>query len=271
MTPGLHLSTGVDAPIVSLSGVSAGYGDAPVISGIDFEVRPGEVVAVLGANGSGKSTLVKTILRSTTVTAGALELFGTPAGEFRDWHRVGYVPQRLSIGGGIPATVREVVTTGRLARRRWFRPMTTADRHAVDRAIELVDLRDKAGARMSTLSGGQQRRVLIARALAGEPDVLVMDEPMAGVDAASQLLLAGTLASLIDLGATIVLVAHELGPIGPLVTRVVDMGAGQITCDGPIADHAGHAPHDDFDPHPHPHEGDSHGEQPRSSGLGLLS
>jgi zinc transport system ATP-binding protein len=253
----------MNPPIVSLTNVTAGYGDGPILRDVDFALSAGEVVAVLGANGSGKSTLIKTILNSTTVLAGAVELFGTPAADFRDWQRIGYVPQRIAAGGGIPATVREVVSSGRLARRRWFRPMSAADRRAIERAIEVVDLADRSRAPIGTLSGGQQRRALIARALAGEPDVLVMDEPMAGVDAASQQLLSETLATLVGLGTTILLVAHELGPIEPLVTRVVNMRDGAVACDGPVAEHATHGAHDDHDPHPH-------GETARAAGLGLI-
>lgn len=254
----------MSAPIIALSRVCAGYGDGQVLHDVDFAVDAGEVVAVLGANGSGKSTLVKTILHSTSVTCGTVELFGTPAAGFREWHRIGYVPQRLAVGGGIPATVREVVTSGRLARHRWFRSMTAVDRTAIERAIQLVDLEHKARQPVTTLSGGQLRRAMIARALAGEPDVLVMDEPMAGVDATSQTMLAETLAALVGTGATVLLVAHELGPIERLVTRVVNMREGSIACDGPVSEHADHGAHDEYDPHPH-------GEPPSPSGLRLLS
>lgn len=254
----------MNTPIVALSQVTAGYGDGPILRDVDFTLEPGEVVAILGANGSGKSSLVKTILRSTMVTAGTVELFGIPASDFHDWRRIGYVPQRLAASSAIPATVREVVSSGRIVRGGWLRPRSEADRSAVSRAIELVELGDKASAPVATLSGGQQRRVLIARALAGEPDVLIMDEPMAGVDAHSQTMLADTLATLVGLGATVLLVAHQLGPIDRLVTRVVNMRDGQVACDGPVAAHAAHGVHDELDPHPH------HDEPQRRPGLGWM-
>jgi zinc transport system ATP-binding protein len=203
-----------------------------VLRGVDLTVRSGEVVAVMGANGSGKSTLVRALLGLVPLSAGRTELYGVPPAKFRDWKRVGYVPQRLSIGGGVPATVREIVASGRIARQSRFRPSSAADRLAVDHALRAVGMADRARDPAQELSGGQQQRVLIARALAGEPDALVMDEPTAGVDARSQETLAGTLRELVGQGRTVVLVAHELGPLEPLITRSVVMEAGRIVHEG---------------------------------------
>lgn len=253
--------------IVKLTEASAAYDDRPVLHDATFALHSGEVVAVLGANGSGKSTLVKTLLQVTKMTAGTLELFGVPADEFKDWARIGYVPQRLTVGGGLPATVREVVSSGRLSRLRRFHRMTAVDRAAITDAIDVVGLDELTARPMKQLSGGQQRRALIARALAGQPDVLVMDEPMAGVDAANQRLLAESLAKLVERGVTILLVAHELGPLAPLITRVVSVSEGRIVYDGaPEASGAGWE-HGDVDAHPHDHERD---RPARQSGLGLM-
>src|SRR5215210_4169589 len=183
-----------------------GYGDRPVLNDIDFRLRVGEAVAVLGPNGSGKSTLVKALLRQAQVTAGTLQVFGSPVGTFREWWRIGYVPQRHTVGGGMPVTAGEVVASGRLARTRPWRRFGPADRAAVSAAMETVGLGGSQQHNLATLSGGQQRRVLIARALAAGPEVLVMDEPTAGVDAASQALLAVTLAELVSRGTTVLLV-----------------------------------------------------------------
>jgi zinc transport system ATP-binding protein len=225
-------------------------GGRPVLRRIDLEVRPGEVLAVLGANGSGKSTLVRTILGLVQTRRGQVRLFGTPLPEFSEWHRVGFVPQRVSAASGVPASVREVVASGRLSLRRPFVPAGRADRRAVDAAIAAVGLTGKAPQSVSTLSGGQQQRVLIARALASGPELLVMDEPTAGVDVVSQQALADTLGQLVRSGTTLVLVAHELGPLSPLVDRAVVMRDGRIAYDGPPlevfsdADTAeGHGPH----------------------------
>jgi zinc transport system ATP-binding protein len=203
-----------------------------VLRGVDLAVRSGEVVAVMGANGSGKSTLVRALLGLVPLSAGRTELYGVPPSKFRDWKRIGYVPQRLSIGGGVPATVREIVASGRIARQSRLRPSSAADRLAVDHALRAVGMADRARDPAQELSGGQQQRVLIARALAGEPDALVMDEPTAGVDARSQETLAGTLRELVGQGRTVVLVAHELGPLEPLITRSVVLETGRIVHEG---------------------------------------
>lgn len=204
-----------------------------VLRGIDLQVAPGEVLAVMGANGSGKSTLVRALLGLVPLAAGRTLIYGSPPGRFRDWHRIGYVPQRLQVGGGVPATVREVVASGRIARRPRLRLLpSAADRAAVQRALEKVGLAGVADRPAQHLSGGQQQRVLIARALAGEPDTFVMDEPTAGVDAASQAALADTLRDLVRQGRTVVLVMHELGPLEPLISRAVVLEGGRIVHDG---------------------------------------
>ncbi|MEU5269521.1 metal ABC transporter ATP-binding protein [Streptomyces hygroscopicus] len=236
---------------ISLRGATATLGGRPVLRGVDLTVRRGEVVALLGANGSGKSTAVRSIVGQVPLTGGELTLFGTPRRRFRDWARIGYVPQRTTAASGVPATVREVVSAGRLARRR-FGPPRRADRAAVQRALELVGMADRVRDPVSALSGGQHQRVLIARALAGEPELLIMDEPMAGVDLASQEILAGTLREQVAAGATVLLVLHELGPLEPLIDRAVVLRDGCVVHDGPppkaVGQHAlpGHD-------HVHPH------------------
>lgn len=221
--------------VVQIIDGAVSLGGRPVLRGIDLVVTRGEVVAVLGANGSGKSTLVRSLLGLVPMTRGEVLLFETPLGRFRRWHRIGFVPQRATAAAGVPASVTEVVASGRLSRQRLFQPIRRADRDAVRQAIATVGLTDRAKDNVSTLSGGQQQRVLIARALAGEPEVLVLDEPTAGVDAENQHVLAATLELLVGRGATVILVAHELGPIAPLITRTVVMRDGRVVHDGPPA------------------------------------
>ncbi|MGI8888982.1 MAG: metal ABC transporter ATP-binding protein [Nocardioidaceae bacterium] len=205
----------------------------PILRGIDLTVRAGEVVAVLGSNGSGKSTLVRGLMRLAPWRSGEVQLFDIPLPRFRDWHRVGYVPQHLTLTSGVPATVKEVVSSGRLSRRRLLLPMRPADRVAVRDAISTVGLSDRTHDAVSHLSGGQQQRVLIARALATEPELFVLDEPNAGVDHHSQVGLASTLATLVDAGATVLVVLHELGPLAAMITRTVVLHDGRIAYDGP--------------------------------------
>lgn len=237
-------------PVIELRGGAVMIDGRPILRHLDLTVQDGEFVALLGANGSGKSTLVRALLGLRPLTGGELSLFGVPLADFEDWRRVGFVPQRSGAGSGVPASVWEVVASGRLTRRRLFGRLDAADRRAIRDALEVVGLGGRERDGVSTLSGGQQQRVLIARALAGEPELLVLDEPTAGVDLPHQDALAQALGVLADRGATLVLVAHELGPMAPLIERVVVMRDGRIAYDGdPQGDHRLHT-----DPAHHAHD-----------------
>jgi zinc transport system ATP-binding protein len=247
-------------PVIAVRGVQVVIAGRPVLHDIDLAVPGGEFVALMGANGSGKSTLVRAMTGLRPFSRGTIELFGTPVSQFRDWRRIGFVPQRTGAASGVPASVREVVTSGRLGRRRLLAPLGSTDRRAIDDALEVVGLADRAGESVATLSGGQQQRVLIARALAGEPEVFFLDEPTAGVDLPNQEALARSLAVLGERGATIVLVAHELGPLAPLVDRAVVLAHGRVVHDGEPFREAGahplHHHHDHVERHDHtPHVG----------------
>ena len=220
--------------VVAVRGAVAVLGERAVLHGVDLTVPAGQVVALLGPNGSGKSTLVCAAIGLLPLAAGEVRLFGIPLGRFRDWGRVGYVPQRTTAASGVPATVREIVASGRLARRRPFWPATARDRAAVDDAIELVGLSDRADESVASLSGGQQQRVLIARAAATDPDLLVLDEPNAGVDVPSQEAFARALRTFVASGRSVLVVLHELGPLEQLIDRAVVLSNGQVVHDGPL-------------------------------------
>ncbi|MEO6125942.1 MAG: ATP-binding cassette domain-containing protein [Ilumatobacteraceae bacterium] len=236
-------------PVIRIRDGQFGYRNQVAVRAA-LEIESTEIVALLGPNGSGKTTLLKGMLGLVDRIGGSVELFGQPMREFKDRSLIGYVPQRQSAAGSIPVTVRELVRSGRTG-RNWSGSSRAAGRQAVADAIAAVGLADKATDPVSTLSGGQQRRAMMARALAGGANVLLLDEPFAGVDQANQHAIADALAALVPGGATIVVVLHELGPIEPMVTRTICLDGGSVLYDGPLADapprllHLGH----DHDPH----------------------
>jgi len=205
---------GAGPAVLRTDGVSFSFGDEAVLSDVSLEIRPGEFAALAGPNGSGKSTLLRIALGLLRPDAGSVTLFGERPHDLRDRWRIGYVPQRLRIAPDLPATVEEVVGAGRLPRQGWWRRRRTADREAVDHAIESVALEDHRRRKLGELSGGQQQRALIAKALAAEPELLVLDEPIAGVDVESQALFRDSLVHLVrEHAAAVLLVSHELGAV----------------------------------------------------------
>jgi zinc transport system ATP-binding protein len=205
--------------------VSFAYGRGPaVLRDVDLEVEQGEFVAVAGPNGGGKTTLLRLVLGLERPSGGTVEVHA---------RRTGYLPQRAQAAVDAPITVRELVAAGRASRTRLVGPLSRTDRDAVRRAIARVGLEDRADRRLLTLSGGQQQRAFIAKALAGEPDLLVLDEPTAGVDAEAQEAVASLLAELRrDLAVTILYVSHEFGAVERFVERIV-LVRREIVYDGP--------------------------------------
>ncbi|WP_228389517.1 metal ABC transporter ATP-binding protein [Cumulibacter manganitolerans] len=252
-----------DVPVVESRDLYVSYGTRPVVRGVDLTVRRGEVLAVIGANGSGKSTLVKALIGLVPVSSGEVRIFGNRRIGRREREQIGYVPQRVGAAGGVPATVTEVVRSGLhsgLLRR------TSKDwRTALDEALEATGLQDLRHRPVAALSGGQQQRVLIARALIRRPQLLILDEPLAGVDLDQQASFAQTLARISGHGHTIILVLHEFGAIGPLLTRVISLADGVIDFDARPEDAQLHcetndqpdwvrAAHDHTHPHDDPHQ-----------------
>jgi zinc transport system ATP-binding protein len=222
----------VTTPALRLVDARFGYRGADVVRA-DLRVDGGEVVAVVGPNGSGKSTLIKGTLRLVDHLGGTIEWLGEPTGTLRDRWRIGYVPQHELAASAVPATLEEVVRSGRVARNGIIGRYRAADRRAVADALDTVGLADRRRTPFRELSGGQQRRGLVARALAGDAEVLVLDEPFSGVDHQSQLTLTETFAQLVAGGATMLIVLHALGPLADLVTRVVTLEDGRVVSDEP--------------------------------------
>ena len=219
---------------VELRGVTFGYGPGRVVlEDVDLVVEQGEFVAIAGPNGGGKTTLLRLVLGLERPTSGTASLFGDPAHRCRRRAEIGYLAQRSQLGGEAPATVREVVASGRLAGGGLLGPLRRADRELVELAISRVGLADRSRSPLRTLSGGMQQRAFIAKALAAHPSLLVLDEPTTGVDAAAQESLAALLDQLHrELGVTILYVSHEFGAVERFVERLV-LVRGGVVFDGP--------------------------------------
>jgi zinc transport system ATP-binding protein len=212
---------------LALEHVSFAYGHGPlVLRDVDLTVERGEFVAIAGPNGGGKTTLLRLILGLEQPTAGRVRVL---------LERKGYLPQRAQTAIDAPLTVRELVGAGRVARSRLLGPLGRGDREAVREAIERVGLTTQADRRLTTLSGGQQQRAFIAKALAGEPELLALDEPTTGVDVEAQEAVAVLLQRLgTELGMTVLYVSHEFGAVEHFVERIV-LVREQIVFDGPPA------------------------------------
>ena len=212
------------------------YNSEPVVRDINFSITPGEFAAILGPNGSGKTTLMKLALGLLKPTSGRVLLFGVPADRFTDWHRVGYVPQRTqATESRFPASVREVVNFGTYSGfdpLAIFKHRKLSDR--VDEAMEMAGVQTLADRRVSDLSVGQQQRMLIARSLVSRPDLLVMDEPVAGIDAAGEEQFHSMIRRFNrDLGITIVMVSHDIGAVMREATTVACINR-DIVFHGPV-------------------------------------
>jgi zinc transport system ATP-binding protein len=222
---------------VELSDVTFAYGRArPVLEHVSLAVSQGEFLAIAGPNGGGKTTLMRLVLGLERPSTGEARLFGEPAHAFSRRADLGYLAQRSQLTVDAPTTVREVVAAGRVARARLLGPLRSNDRDAIAAAIERVGLADHAGTPLSRLSGGEQQRAFIAKALASEPSLLVLDEPTTGVDVESQDALAALLERLHKtLEVTILYVSHEFGAVERFVDRLV-LVRGGIVFDGPPAE-----------------------------------
>ncbi len=191
-----------------IRGITVAYGDKVVLKDVDADVRRGQVIGVIGPNGGGKSTLLKAILGIAPVIAGKVMLFGRPASRMRS--RIAYVPQREVIDWDFPVTVFDVVLMGRYPRTGWLRRPGKRDREVVERMIERVGLAPERDTQIGQLSGGQQQRAFIARALAQEADVLLLDEPLNGIDAGTQEVILAIIEEQRQAGKIVLLATHDL-------------------------------------------------------------
>lgn len=208
-------------PVVEMRAVFFSYGEGPVLERVSLDVPAGDFLALMGPNGSGKTTLVKLMLGLLRPLSGEIRLFGTPVERFRDWFRIGYVPQKTGLDLRFPSSVEEVVMSGRFGRLGPGRRPGPDDRRAVKEALEVVEMTPYSRRAVASLSGGQQQRVFIARALAGEPELLVLDEPVVGLDGRALDSFYRLLSRLNEeMGITLIIVSHDTGAVVGRVHRV---------------------------------------------------
>lgn len=225
--------SGPQSPAVEVVGASVSRAGQRVLHDVDLRIERGELVALLGANGSGKSTLLRAAVGVLPLDSGSARLFGQDVQRGTAHDLLGYVPQDSLEVGAIPATARETVASGLLGARSW-RPRVKDPR--VLQALEDVGMADLAGRPVSRMSGGQRRRVMIARALVRDPELLVLDEPFSGVDLPTQEIIAELFRILSARGTTILVVLHETGPLGADLRRALVLDHGHVVHDGPVAD-----------------------------------
>lgn len=235
--------------VVTVHGLSLAYQGADALCDVSFAVEKGSYVGVVGPNGSGKSTLVRCILGLARPDRGGVSLFGAPLESFDQWQRVGYLPQGLQhFNPHFPATVAEVVGLGLLAARRFPRRVGRGDAGAVDRALELMGIGDIRNRLIGELSGGLRQRVLLARALVNEPELLVLDEPTTALDPETRESFYRAISDLNrERETTVILVTHDSGTIGCYASKLLYLdkrlvfygGFDDFCCSSEMADFFG--------------------------------
>lgn len=209
--------------VMSVNGLSVRYQAIEVVSDVSFDVEAGDYLGIVGPNGSGKTTLIRALFGLTGLAKGTVCLFGQSLSGFRQWHKIGYLPQKIvSFNPHFPATVREIVGMGLLAGKKFPRHVGRGDEAAIDRILhrlEIAHIRDRL---VGELSGGQQQRVLLARALVGEPSLLVLDEPTTALDPEAREKFVAMLQQLNkESGVTVMLVTHDLMNIGRYASKLL--------------------------------------------------
>ncbi len=217
----------------AIRGMTVAYDQKPAVFSVDATLSSGRMTAIVGPNGAGKSTLLKAALGIVTPLSGHVTVFGRPVSEMRD--RIAYVPQRASVDWDFPVRVIDVVSMGLYRDVGLLGRMTGLHRRRAATCLERVGMADFANRQIGQLSGGQQQRVFLARALAQDADLYLLDEPFAGVDAATEKAIIGVLKSLRDEGKTVVAVHHDLSTVPSYFDDVLILNVRKIA-EGPVAE-----------------------------------
>ena len=219
-------------PPLSVRDLTVQYGGRTALERFSWDAPERGLVAIVGPNGAGKSSLLKTVLGLVPKAGGSAEIFGKPASERRD--AIAYVPQRASVDWDFPATAADVVAMGLYHKIGWLKPVRTSDRASARHYLDMVRLGEFADRQIGALSGGQQQRVFLARALAQQAKVFLLDEPFAGVDALTEGVMAGVFRDLREAGALVVCVHHDLSSVKEIFDHVVLLNR-KLIASGPVA------------------------------------
>ena len=222
-------------PIFDVENLNFNVRGQKILSHISLQIFSGEYVAIIGPNGGGKTTLIRMLLGLEKPTDGMIKLFGKKLINFKEWSKIGYVPQRVSlVDANFPATVLDIVNMGRVSKRNLFSRMSKEDVNTVNDAMKKMDILDLKDKMVGTLSGGQRQRVMIARALASNPEILILDEPNTGVDIVSQKRFYELLSKLNkEENITIVFITHDIGVIADDIGRLFTINQKAIICNNP--------------------------------------
>jgi len=209
--------------VISAENLCFRYNSVEVLSDISFNLEVGDYLGIVGPNGSGKTTLIKLILGFFKPNKGRTFLFGSNPLNFAEWYKVGYLPQKInSFNPHFPATVKEIVSLGLLSRKKYPKNINKSDRTAIDNALSLMDISGIEDQLIGKLSGGQQQRVLIAKAMACEPELLILDEPTTALDPETRERFFSVLTTLNkQKRVTIVIITHDIGTIGKYASKLL--------------------------------------------------
>ena len=222
-------------PIFDVKKLNYSVRGQTILHEISFEIFHGEYIAIIGPNGGGKTTLIRLLLGLEMPTSGDIRIYGKELKKFRQWSKIGYVPQRASlVDANFPATVEDIVKMGRIAKRGFFAGMSKEDKQKVEDALVKMDIVHLRKKMVGELSGGQRQRVMIARALASSPEILILDEPNTGVDTQSQQRFYNLLRELNTQDKmTILFITHDIGVIADDIQRLFTINTKATICNDP--------------------------------------
>lgn len=222
-------------PIFDVKSLSFSVRGVEILKNISLEIFNGEYIAIIGPNGGGKTTLIRMLLGLEKPSSGEIRIFGKTLKKFKEWNKIGFVPQRASlVDTNFPATVEDIVKMGRVAKRNFFSSFSKEDEKFTQDAMVKMDILDLKDKMVGTLSGGQRQRVMIARALASSPEILILDEPNTGVDMVSQQRFYRLLSKLNkEDNITIVFITHDIGVIADDIGRLFTINQQATICNDP--------------------------------------